>query len=239
MKITWLGHSGFRIEIADQVLLIDPWLAGNPSFPEERAEEATTGATAIFLTHGHGDHASTTIPVGKDTGAMIYCIHELSLILGAEGAGVTGFGKGGTITLGEGTLGEDDAAVRVTMVNAVHSSSIDFKDGAPAYAGDPAGFMISGEGHTIYVSGDTDIMADMAWFADLHQPDIGILCAGGHYTMDMARAAYVCQKFFEFKTVIPCHWGTFPLLAQSCDPLVYALEDGVVKVPEVLAAIEI
>ncbi|WP_417267368.1 metal-dependent hydrolase [Celeribacter baekdonensis] len=239
MKITWLGHSGFRIEIADQVLLIDPWLAGNPSFPEERAAEATTGATAIFLTHGHGDHASTTIPVGKDTGAMIYCIHELSLILGAEGADVTGFGKGGTITLGEGTLGKDDAAVRVTMVNAVHSSSIDFKDGAPAYAGDPAGFMISGEGHTIYVSGDTDIMADMAWFADLHQPDIGILCAGGHYTMDMARAAYVCQKFFEFKTVIPCHWGTFPLLAQSCDPLVYALEDGVVKVPEVLAAIEI
>jgi len=239
MKITWLGHSGFRIEIADQVLLIDPWLVGNPAFPEDRASEATTGATAIFLTHGHGDHASTTLPVARDTDAMIYCIHELSLILGAEGAQVTGFGKGGTITLGEGTLGEGEAAVRVTMVNAVHSSSIDFKDGAPACAGDPAGFMISGEGHTIYVSGDTDLMADMAWFADLHQPDIGILCAGGHYTMDMTRAAYACQKFFDFKTVIPCHWGTFPLLAQSCDPLVYALDEGVVKVPEVLVAIEI
>lgn len=234
MKITWLGHSGFRIEIADQVLLIDPWIKGNPAFPEERADEATKGATAIFLTHGHGDHASTTLPVAQKTDAMIYCIHELSIILGAEGAQVTGFGKGGTITLGEG-----ENAVKVTMVNAVHSSSIDFKDGAPQYAGQPAGFMISGEGHTIYVSGDTDIMADMEWFADLHRPDIGLLCAGGHYTMDMTRAAYVCQKFFDFKTVIPCHWGTFPLLAQSCDELVYALEDGVVQVPEVLVPIAI
>ena len=40
MKIVWLGHSGFRIEIEDQVLLIDPWLAGNPLFPEERRAEA-------------------------------------------------------------------------------------------------------------------------------------------------------------------------------------------------------
>lgn len=234
MEITWLGHSGFRIEIAGQVLLIDPWLTGNPAFPEDLAAEATQGATAIFLTHGHGDHASTTLLVAKDTGAMIYCIHELSILLGAEGVEVTGFGKGGTITLGEG-----DREVTVTMVNASHSSSIDFKDGAPRYAGDPAGFMISGEGHTIYVSGDTDIMADMEWFADLHAPDIGILCAGGHYTMDMRRAAYVCQKYFDFKTVIPCHWGTFPVLAQSCDELVYALKEGIVKVPEVLVPIEI
>ena len=33
MKIIWLGHASFRIEIADQVLLIDPWVDGNPVFP--------------------------------------------------------------------------------------------------------------------------------------------------------------------------------------------------------------
>ena len=35
MKITWLGHSGFRIEIGDQVLLVDPWLTGNPTLSLE------------------------------------------------------------------------------------------------------------------------------------------------------------------------------------------------------------
>ena len=58
MKITWLGHSGFRIEIAGAVLLVDPWLTGNPSFPADQTQAATDGATHILLTHGHGDHAS-------------------------------------------------------------------------------------------------------------------------------------------------------------------------------------
>ena len=57
MRIIWLGHSGFRIEIAGQVLLVDPWLTGNPMFPADRRAEAITGATHIMVSHGHGDHA--------------------------------------------------------------------------------------------------------------------------------------------------------------------------------------
>lgn len=125
------------------------------------------------------------------------------------------------------------------MVNAVHSSSIDFKGGAPVYGGTPAGFMIAGEGHVIYVSGDTDVMADMGVFNELHAPDIGILACGGHYTMDMARAAYAAKRFFAFKTVIPCHYRTFPLLAQSAAPLAAALPGVDVIEPEVMAAITI
>jgi L-ascorbate metabolism protein UlaG (beta-lactamase superfamily) len=40
MNIIWLGHASFRIEIEDQILLIDPWLTGNPALPEEAHEEA-------------------------------------------------------------------------------------------------------------------------------------------------------------------------------------------------------
>ncbi len=36
MNIIWLGHSGFRIEIGQAVLLVDPWLTGNPMFPAAR-----------------------------------------------------------------------------------------------------------------------------------------------------------------------------------------------------------
>ncbi|TMV44785.1 MBL fold metallo-hydrolase, partial [Thioclava sp. BHET1] len=56
MKLTFLGHAGFRLEIEEAVILIDPWLTGNPVFPAERRAEAIEGATHILLTHGHGDH---------------------------------------------------------------------------------------------------------------------------------------------------------------------------------------
>ena len=83
--------------------------------------------------------------------------------------------------------------------------------------------MIAGEGRTIYFSGDTDVMADMGVFEELHHPEIGILCAGGHFTMDMERAAFAARKFFNFETVIPCHYRTFPLLEQSAEKLVAGL----------------
>ena len=225
MKLTWLGHSGFRMEIGGEVLLIDPWFTGNPSAPEGARAEAIAGATHILLTHGHGDHAADTPAIASELGIGVVCIHELSEILTSKyDIETTGMGKGGTVTLGD---------VAVTMVNAVHSSSLDFT-GEVQYAGDPAGFMIAGEGHTIYVSGDTDIMADMGWMGELHDPDIGILCCGGHYTMDMDRAAYAVKRWFNFKTIVPCHYKTFPLLAQSAAPLAAALPGVEVRVLEVM-----
>jgi L-ascorbate metabolism protein UlaG (beta-lactamase superfamily) len=126
--------------------------------------------------------------------------------------------------------------VAITMVNATHSSSISTPDG-PRYAGGEAGFMIAGEGKTIYFSGDTDVMVDMAVFQALHHPQIGILAAGGHFTMDMKRAAYAAKTFFDFETVIPCHYQTFGLLEQSADALREALPDVNVIEPEVMRPI--
>jgi L-ascorbate metabolism protein UlaG (beta-lactamase superfamily) len=228
MKIIWHGHSSFRIEIEDQILLLDPWL-GNPLFPNARRSEAVQGATHILVTHGHGDHAAEAIGLSKELDAPIACIHELSdWLIASEGVKSIGFSKGGTIRLGK---------VSVTMVNAIHSTSIDFKGGPMLHAGSEAGFIIKGEGHVIYVSGDTDVTADMGIWNDRHHPDIGILCAGGHYTMDMEGAAYAARKFFDFKTVIPCHYRTFPLLAQNADTLIRELPDVQVIEPQILEAI--
>ena len=99
--------------------------------------------------------------------------------------------------------------------------------------------MIAAEGHVIYFSGDTDVMADMGVLADLHKPDIGILCIGGHFTMDQRRAAYAARTFFDFRTVIPCHYRTFPLLAQDAEELKSALSGVSVIEPEVMQPIAI
>ena len=230
MKITWLGHSGFRIEIAGEVLLVDPWLKDNPSFDESRREEAIAGATRILLSHGHFDHANDVIEIAKALGVPVVGIFDLmSFWAEKHGIETVGFNKGGTVTLGE---------VSVTMVHATHSSSYGGSEG-PVYAGSEAGYMIAGEGKTIYFSGDTDVMADMGLFEELHHPEIGILCAGGHFTMDMKRAAFAAKKFFNFKTVIPCHYKTFPLLAQSADDLKAGLPGVDVKTPEVMEPLEL
>lgn len=231
MKITWLGHSGFRIDIEAAVLLVDPWFDGNPMFPADRRDEAVAGATHVLLTHGHGDHATNALEIARTQGIPVACGHELAEAWGAEGIATIGFGKGGTVTL---------AGARVTMVNAAHSSSVDFRGGTPAFAGSECGFMIAGEGETIYVSGDTDLMADMDWMADYHKPGIGILSAGGHYTMDMARAAYACRRWFRFHTVIPCHYRTFPVLAQSAAELIAGVTPGTrVLEPEVMVPLPV
>ena len=102
MKITWLGHAGFRVEIADQVLLIDPWITGNPVFPEGAREAAIAGATQILLTHGHGDHATDVVEISSETGAPIVGIYDLmSHWEEHKDVNVVGMNKGGTVRTGE------------------------------------------------------------------------------------------------------------------------------------------
>ncbi len=230
MKIIWLGHSSFRIEIETAVLLIDPWETGNGMFPADQRSAALTGATHILLTHAHGDHAADAAALSAELNVPVVGIYDLvGWLQKQHGVDILGFNKGGTVNLG---------GAQVTMVNACHSSSFG-TDAGPVAVGSEAGYMIAGEGHVIYVSGDTDIMADMDWMGDLHKPDIGILSAGGHFTMDMARAGYAAKRYFNFKTVIPCHYRTFGLLAQDAGVLVAALPGVQVIEPQVLQAIVI
>ncbi len=227
MNIIWLGHGSFRIEIGDQVLLIDPWIIDNPMLKPEQVPAAITGATHILVTHGHFDHTKDVAKLSIDHDLPVSAMVELAKYLGTHGA-VDGhaFNRGGTIALGN---------VTVTLVPASHSSSADVH-GRAVYMGQECGFIIKGEGKTIYVSGDTDIMADMDWIGDYHKPEIGILSAGGYYTMDMAAAAYAAKRYFDFKTVIPCHYRTFPALEQNADALKAGLPGVDVIEPEVMQA---
>lgn len=230
MNIIWLGHSGFRLEIGTAVFLIDPWFSGNPMFPADRRAEAIRGVSHILLTHGHGDHMGDVAGISNEIKAPVVCIYDLAGFLQArDGVQILGFNKGGTVELN---------GVKVTLVNACHSSTAGTDTGTAA-VGSECGFMISGEGHVLYVSGDTDIMADMDWMGDYHKPDIGILSAGGHFTMDMARAAYAARRYFKFRTVIPCHYRTFPLLEQNADVLRDGLPGVNVIEPQVMVAITI
>jgi len=230
MKLIWMGHASFRLETGNHTLLIDPWLTGNPVLPEDRHDEAVEGATHILLTHAHFDHAGDVVALAKRLGVPVVGQFDLMNYWGeTQGIETVGFNKGGTVDLG---------GVLVSMVNAEHSSTIATPDG-PSAAGSECGFMIAAEGKTIYVSGDTDVMADMEWMGDYYKPDIGILSAGGFFTMDMAKTAYAAKRFFNFDTLIPCHYKTFPILEQSAQELVDKLPGVKVIEPEVMGTIEL
>ena len=230
MKFIWLGHGSARIESGKAVLLIDPWLTGNPVLPEVSHDAAVEGATHILLTHGHFDHIIDVLPLAKRLSVPVVGQYDL---MGyweeSEGISTVGFNKGGTVDLN---------GVAVTMVPASHSSTVGKPEG-PDCIGTECGFMLKAEGKCVYFSGDTDIMADMAWMGEYHAPDVGILSAGGHFTMDMKAAAWCAQKYFNFKTVIPVHYGSFPILAQNADELIAGLPGVEVKTPRVMEAIDL
>jgi L-ascorbate metabolism protein UlaG (beta-lactamase superfamily) len=196
--ITWLGHGSFQIDTpAGARVLIDPWLTGNPSWPEGLPVER---CDAILLTHGHGDHAADAAALSQEHSAPVATYPELAGWLGTQGATETvGFGKGGAIEI---------AGLRVTMTNAVHSSSA--PDGTPL--GDPAGFVIQGPGMpTIYAAGDTAVHSDMALIGEIYTPGIAILPIGDHYTMGPLQAAYAA-RLVAAPEIVPGHYGTFGLL---------------------------
>ena len=231
MKVTWMGHGSYRVDVAEQVLLIDPWVDGNPSFPPEKTDEAIAGATAILLTHGHFDHTKDCVDIQKKTGAPLYGMYELvNWFTAMDGVEGTGFNRGGTIMIGD---------VAVTLVAASHSSTVG-GDNGPVPTGQECGFMMSAGGKTLYAMGDTDIMADWEWMGELHAPDCALVPIGGHFTMDGERAAWGIRKYLSGMTsVIPGHYKTFPLLAQDAEALKAGLPGVAVHELEIMGSVEI
>jgi L-ascorbate metabolism protein UlaG (beta-lactamase superfamily) len=214
MKITWLGHSAFRIETRSSIILVDPFLRGNPKFRLDFAA-VTASATHILLTHGHDDHVGDTVEIAKATGAQLLSSFEVCVYLAGQGAANINPGNpGGTIALGD---------FKVSFTPAVHSSST-IVDGKPVYLGNPMGIVITpAEGPVVYHMGDTAIFSDMALVHELYRPKIGIVPVGDRFTMGGKIAAEAVHRYFDFDTAIPCHYGTFDLLAQNPGEFVAAL----------------
>ncbi|MBV9739155.1 MAG: metal-dependent hydrolase [Hyphomicrobiales bacterium] len=249
MKITWFGHSNFRLDFAEKAVLIDPFFTGNPSFKGDR-DAAIKGATHILVTHGHADHIGDTVAIARATGATVITNYELANWLGASGvAKCEPMNTGGTI---------DAGGFSVTLTRAYHSAAESVKglralagedvsklpdDGLSIPLGHPNGIVVQAKGEpTIYHMGDTDVFSDMALIAELYRPEIVMVPIGDRFTMGAKAAALALHRFVHPRIAIPCHYGTFPILDQSADRFLEMMAThgpGIeVKVPRIGTAFE-
>ena len=203
MQITWYGHSAFRLDFADKHVLIDPFFTGNPSCPGDRAA-AVAGVTHVLVTHGHGDHVGDTLAIAQETGATVVSNYDLLMWLASQG--LTTFSPmntGGTI---------DAGGFHVSMVRADHSAGMG-EAGVAVPLGSANGLVVRAPGEpTVYHMGDTDIFGDMALNNEIYAPKVGLVPIGDRFTMGAKTAALAVKRFFAFDTVIPCHYGTFPII---------------------------
>jgi L-ascorbate metabolism protein UlaG (beta-lactamase superfamily) len=192
MDVRFIGHACFTLSDGDTTVLIDPFLTGNPNAAVS-AEEVS--ATTILLTHGHADHVGDTVAIAKRTGAPVVAITELAGELGEEGVEVNDCNLGGTAEFDWGWA---------KLVPAWHTSTT-----PKGTVNTPAGLLINFRDTIVYHLGDTALFSDLQLVGKRSPIDIALICIGGHYTMDRHDAVDAAD-FVGAKTIIPCHYNTFP-----------------------------
>src|SRR5213595_578203 len=213
-QLTWYGQSAFKIVTpGGKVLFVDPWLT-NPVF--ERAKDelaALKHVDLILVTHGHSDHVGDAIEIGKRTQAKLVATFDLADAMVKHLGYPAELAQADTIGHFGGELTLLDGDVKVLFVRAHHGSGVSADDRSGArHGGAPGGFVITIRGGpAIYHTGDTDLFSDMALLSRFHDIDVMLACIGDHFTMGPARAAEAV-KLVKPRTVIPMHYGTFPLL---------------------------
>ena len=202
VSFTWIGHGTWMAtSAAGKKLLLDPWVMNNPVAPEHLKNPERVDLMAV--THGHFDHIADAVEIGKKHSPKVLAIPEMAGWLGSKGVeNLVDFNKGGTVEVD---------GIKFTMVHAEHSCGITDGDRI-VYGGEAVGYVIEFEnGFTVYFAGDTDVFGDMKLIGELHDLDAAILPIGDWYVMSPKRAAKAVE-LLGVKTVLPMHFGTFPIL---------------------------
>jgi L-ascorbate metabolism protein UlaG (beta-lactamase superfamily) len=197
VEAKFLGHAAVQVKAGQTVILIDPFLTGNP---QAVVKPDQVKADVIVVTHGHGDHLGDAEAIAKRTGALVIANAEIAGYLSKKGVKAHALHIGGGYNFPFG---------RVKLTIAHHGSSL--PDGS--YGGNPAGVLLYLEGKTIYHAGDTGLFYDMKLIGE-EGVDLAFLPIGDNYTMGLEDALRAV-KLIQPKVVIPMHYDTFPVIPED------------------------
>lgn len=195
LKLTYLSHSSFMLDDGECVVLIDPFITGNPNAPMKSED---LKADFIVLTHAHGDHLGDALNISNENDATIIAVNELANYCAEYGANAHNMHIGGAHTFAFG---------RLKFTIAHHGSST--ADGK--YMGEPAGALITMGGKTVYHCGDTGLFYDMKLIGEMNKIDIMLAPIGDNFTMGIADALKAVE-LANPGLAIPIHYNTFPVI---------------------------
>ena len=244
VEVHWLGQASTKLTtLTGKVIVIDPFLTGNPKTPPQyKSLDALGKVDVILVTHGHGDHTGN---LGRTDGQCD--AGELARRTGAKVLGPAGliatmidlgwltpeqgvrFGKGGRVQ-------PAGPQITITQVRAEHSSEVTVVDPVTKKSttypgGEPCGFIVEFEnGFKLYHMGDTGLFGDMKLIGEYYKPDLVMIPIGGHFVMDPRDAAYATKEMLRPKYAIPFHYGTFPVLRGTPQEYQTALGQTTVQV---------
>ena len=209
MKITFLGHASLQIEVAGKHIIVDPFITANEK--AKHIDVNSLKADYILLTHAHQDHILDAEVIAINTGAKIVSNFEIVTHYGRLGVEGHPMNHGGSWNFDFG---------RLTMVNAIHSSS--FPDGS--YGGNPAGFVLETTEGNIYIAGDTALHMDMKLIPMQCKLDLAVLPIGDNFTMGID-SAIIAADFVETNKVLAYHFDTFGYIEIDHDYAIKRFKD--------------
>lgn len=197
--LRWLGHNTWLLETAGHKILIDPFLNDSPTAPLKANQ---VDADFVLVSHGHYDHVADAAAIIQRTGATVVSNFEICEWLAKQGAEKTQpMNHGGSIALPFG---------RVKYTPAIHSSVL--PDGT--YGGNPGGFLLTlSGGKKLYFACDTALFSDMKLIG-AGGLDLAVVPIGDRFTMG-PEDAVEAVKLLAPKKALPCHYGTWPPIAQD------------------------
>ena len=205
MHIWWLGQSGFLVQVANERILLDPYLSdsmtNDPCRPERPARRITglvvepsllSFVDVVTSSHAHQDHLDPgTLPHVLAGDAAFVCA-EGSEQIAAERAG-----RMPDAVLGVG----DDATFGTFTITAVPA----YHEGAP----EAVGYVVQCGAYVLYHAGDTRRVQGVAEAVQPYGADVAFVPISGlHGNMDGTDASRLAYESGA-TIAVPCHFEMF------------------------------
>jgi L-ascorbate 6-phosphate lactonase len=217
-RLRWLGQAGFRLDLDDRSLVVDPWVSPheNRLIPAPPLDLAAGGVTALLVTHEHFDHLDLGfLPTLLERSPTATVVLPEALV----GYVVDVVPEAQIVTVNPHDLVEV-GGIEVDVVPAIHGVTMDdaYGDGS-SLGGGPRFVGYAFRGHpSFYIAGDTIVTDEVASSLSRLGIEVALLPINGRDAgreaqgivgnMDAGEAVELSLAIGATR-LIPYHWDGF------------------------------